>query len=113
MGMLIWYIAGGSGNPYALAVVFGIFCVPLVFLRIFAPPQHLMGMILIGVTSALVAGYSYLDLNLPQVASPGTGWEVAWRRCLLVLIGLTAAATVGLIPPTSGRRMIRQGYAST
>jgi hypothetical protein len=65
MGLLIWYIGrhtalifrvvlfisdlgngGGHGNPYGLAASYAVLILPVVFVRLFAPPKYLPGVIL-------------------------------------------------------------------
>jgi hypothetical protein len=66
MAILIWYIGrysplicrvlcyslsdlgngGGNGNPYGLAASYAVLIVPVMFVRLFAPPQYLPGVIL-------------------------------------------------------------------
>ena len=66
MAILIWYIGrhsalirrvlcyspsgpgngGGNGNPYGLAASYAVLIVPVLFVRLFAPPQLLPGAIL-------------------------------------------------------------------
>jgi len=66
MAILIWYIGrhpalirrilcyspsgagngGGNGSPYGLAASYAVFIVPVMFVRLFAPPQLLPGAIL-------------------------------------------------------------------
>ena len=41
----------GTGNPYGIAVITGAFLLPLVFLRIYAPPQYLVGILMTGVSA--------------------------------------------------------------
>jgi len=40
MGLLIWYIgnANGNGNPYGLAASYAVLIIPVMFVRLFAPP---------------------------------------------------------------------------
>ena len=38
--------AKSNGNPYGSAASVGVFLVPMIFLRLFAPPQYLTGAIL-------------------------------------------------------------------
>lgn len=38
-------------------------------------------------SSVLVLGYSWLDTHFPQLGNLGKGYQVAWRRVVLVLIG--------------------------
>ena len=72
LGMVCWYIGAhqsgytkplfstnrmcagaghGTGNPYGIAVITGAFLLPLVFLRIYAPPQYLVGILMTGVSA--------------------------------------------------------------
>ncbi len=66
MAILIWYIGrhadlicrvlcyspsdpgngGGNGNPYGLAASYAVLIAPVLFVRLFAPPQFLPGVIL-------------------------------------------------------------------
>jgi hypothetical protein len=66
MAILIWYIGidsalirrvlcylptgpgngGGKGSPYGLAASYAVFIIPVMFVRLFAPPQLLPGAIL-------------------------------------------------------------------
>jgi hypothetical protein len=66
MAVLIWYIGthfalvcrvscyslsdpgngGGNGSPYGLAASYAVLIVPVMFVRLFAPPQYLPGVIL-------------------------------------------------------------------
>lgn len=65
MAILIWYIGmhsalicrvlcyslslgngGGNGSPYGLAASYAVLIVPVMFVRLFAPPQYLPGVIL-------------------------------------------------------------------
>lgn len=83
------------------------FVLPLVALRVWAPPQHLTAVIMTAATFALIIGYSNIDGHLVQVASPGIGWSVAWKRWTLVVIGCAASAIIMIIPPKSGRKAVR------
>ncbi|KAH8119852.1 hypothetical protein DFH11DRAFT_1754336 [Phellopilus nigrolimitatus] len=101
-GLLAWYIGNGhgNGNPYGAAAAFGVFLIPVVFLRINAPPAKL-------VTLALIVGYSWIDGHLATVGNPGIGWSIAWKRFVLVMIGYVASFFFMIIPPTSGRKSVR------
>lgn len=65
VALLIWYIGGdniplfrmvlfihdlgngnGNGTPYGLAVSYAVFMLPVMFVRLFAPPKYLTGVIL-------------------------------------------------------------------
>jgi len=73
-----------------------------------------MSVIIFSVTIALIVGYSWQDNHLITPSSPGTGWDVAWRRFTLVIIGVTSAFLFSFLPPTSTlRRHQRTTYART
>ncbi|KAI0646345.1 hypothetical protein C8Q79DRAFT_909612 [Trametes meyenii] len=115
LGMVCWYIGAGhgNGNPYGLAAIVAAFLLPLMFLRIFSPPQYLVGILLCEVTFVLVVGYSWIDGNLPGlVQNIGIGWAVAWRRWVLVMIGCAASFILMMLPPKSGRKAVRLRNAS-
>ncbi|THU86398.1 hypothetical protein K435DRAFT_822159 [Dendrothele bispora CBS 962.96] len=109
IGLVAWYMgnAHGTGNPYGAAAATGAIMVPVVFIRVFAPPQYMPGVILTCVTAALIVGYSWVDGNLVQYSSPGIGWDVAWKRFTLVVIGSAASFIMMMLPPTSGRKAVR------
>lgn len=65
MALLIWYIGrhiaslfrivlfieisgngNGKGTPYGLAASYAVFMLPVMFVRLFAPPKYLTGVIL-------------------------------------------------------------------
>ncbi|KAF5353705.1 hypothetical protein D9758_008696 [Tetrapyrgos nigripes] len=113
-GLVAWYMGNGlgNGNPYGAAAATGFVMVPMTFIRIFAPIQYLPGVILTCVTTALIVGYSWVDGNLPQYSSPGIGWNIAWKRFTLVVIGSAASFIMMMLPPTSGRKAVRLRNAS-
>ncbi|KAK0529713.1 hypothetical protein OC842_004149 [Tilletia horrida] len=116
LGMVAWYISAGSGygNAIALAAVMAVVFVPLTFFRAFVPLPLLIPTMLTSVTLVLVVGYSWIDTHLPGLtANSGWGKDVAWRRLLLVLIGVAAAIIIMLFPrPISTREQTRKGLAS-
>ncbi|QRV93943.1 hypothetical protein RhiJN_21961 [Ceratobasidium sp. AG-Ba] len=114
VGMVIWYIGSGhgTGNPYGLAAAFGVFLVPLLFMRLFWT-QRMIESIMISVTAVLVAGYSWIDTQLPSQGNPGYGYEIFWRRVVLVLVGFAASFIMMLLPPQSSRKALRLSNAST
>ncbi|PCH37055.1 hypothetical protein WOLCODRAFT_140699 [Wolfiporia cocos MD-104 SS10] len=114
-GLVCWYIgsARGNGNPYGLAACVGVFLVPVMFARLFAPMQVLPGVLMVATTFALVVGYSWLDGHLVIVGNVGIGWSVAWRRWVLVTIGCVASFIVMILPPSSARKSVRLRCAST
>jgi hypothetical protein len=59
-------------------------------------------------------GYSYQDQHIATPGNPGFGWEVAWRRFLLVTAGVVAAGIFSLLPPSvTIRRDERTAMATT
>ncbi|KAI0946571.1 hypothetical protein AcW1_010001 [Taiwanofungus camphoratus] len=115
IGLLCWYIGSAKsiGSPYGMAASVGVFLIPNLFLRLFAPLQYLPAVMMIGTTWGLIVGYSWLDGHIAQVGNVGIGWSVAWRRWVLVLIGSLASFIVMIFPPTSGRKAVRLRNAST
>ncbi|KDQ52244.1 hypothetical protein JAAARDRAFT_184405 [Jaapia argillacea MUCL 33604] len=114
-GLCAWYIGSGHGhgNPYGVAASTAVFLLPVLFLRLFAPPQYLSGVIMGGATFVLIVGYSWIDGHLPTVGNPGVGWPVAWKRWVLVVIGCVASFVLMMLPPKSGRKAVRLRNAST
>jgi hypothetical protein len=115
MAILIWYIGngGGKGSPYGLAASYAVLIIPVMFVRLFAPPQYLPGVILGTATVALVIGYSWIDGHLPVLSNPGIGGNVAWRRWTLIMIGCVATFIVMMLPPKSGRKAVRLRTAAS
>ncbi|KAH9919972.1 uncharacterized protein BXZ73DRAFT_52330 [Epithele typhae] len=110
LGMACWYIGAGSGtgNPYGIAASAAVFILPIIFLRLFAPPQWLIGVIMTGATFTLVLGYSWIDGNLSGLTQNiGIGWEVTWKRWVTTMIGCAASFIVMMLPPKSGRKAVR------
>lgn len=111
MGCVIWYIGTGGARfqPYGLAVVCAVTW-PFIFLyRVAAPPTVMVAIIILTVSIGLVVGYSIIDtFGGFTLANPGTGWEITWRRFLLVMIGLTASYLASFLPrPESARTKVR------
>ncbi|KAJ5282226.1 hypothetical protein N7505_000206 [Penicillium chrysogenum] len=100
LGLVAWYIGSGhgEGNPYGLAAIMAVVLTILMWGRIFAPPAMLQAMMMAGATCILVVGYSYEDTHIPAYGNPGWGYDVFWRRLVLVLIGSAAALIVQLFP---------------
>ncbi|KAI0339296.1 hypothetical protein BDW22DRAFT_1409168 [Trametopsis cervina] len=113
-GLVTWYIGAGrgSGNPYGLAAIVGVVLVPIIFFRLFTPPTYLPGVLLLFATWVLIVGYSWLDTHLVIAGNPGKGWDVAWRRWVLVTIGAAASFIIMMLPPKSGRKAVRLRNAS-
>ncbi|KAJ1304398.1 hypothetical protein OPQ81_005547 [Rhizoctonia solani] len=114
IGMLIWYIGNGHGlgNPYGIAAAIGVFLIPMLFVRLFWT-QRMVESIMLSVTSVLVVGYSWIDTHLPSQGNPGYGYEIFWRRVVLVLVGFAASFIMMLLPPQSSRKALRLGTSST
>ncbi|KAG7095005.1 hypothetical protein E1B28_005799 [Marasmius oreades] len=114
LGLAAWYMGNGHGigNPYGIAATVGLWNIPLVFLRVYAPPQYLAGVLLACATYTLIVGYSWVDGHIPSYGSPGIGWDVAWRRFVLVSIGSGASFVMMMLPPKSGRKAVRRRNAS-
>lgn len=54
------------------------------------------------------------DRHIPQYGNPGVGYNVFWRRLVLVLVGITAATIVQLFPrPPSATRHISHSLSNT
>ncbi|KZT35081.1 hypothetical protein SISSUDRAFT_1064765 [Sistotremastrum suecicum HHB10207 ss-3] len=133
-GLAVWYISTGqgSGNAFGLAATCAVVFPMLMFARLYYPAPP-MTLILFTVTTVLVVGYSWQDNHITTPGSPGTsvhfseipqnlisiisggfGWNVAWRRFLLVTIGVSSAFIFSLLPPsTTLRRYQRTTYATT
>ncbi|KAL3439959.1 hypothetical protein BJX65DRAFT_317159 [Aspergillus insuetus] len=108
-GLLAWYIGsgGGPGNPYGLSAITAAMLVIFLWIRLYLPPNLLQGGILAAATFLLVVAYSYVDTHNPTYGDPGVGYNVFWRRLLLVLIGIGAATIVQIFPrPPSAARHI-------
>lgn len=115
-GAVLWYISTGNGrgNAYGLGVTTAVGFIPLIFVRIFAPKMLLLPAIMLNVSVVLIVGYSWIDTHLQVLANSGIGIEVAWRRTLLVIIGMAVALIVMVFPrPVSSRLLLRKNMAKT
>ncbi|KAL4810614.1 hypothetical protein BDV18DRAFT_127719 [Aspergillus unguis] len=109
LGLLAWYIGSGNGpgNPYGLSAVMAVMLVFFLWIRLYLPPNLLQGGIIGAATFLLTVAYSYVDTHNPTYGSPGVGYNVFWRRLLLVLIGIAAATIVQVLPhPPSAARHV-------
>ncbi|TIA79417.1 hypothetical protein D6C76_03603 [Aureobasidium pullulans] len=109
LGMLGWYIGSGIGigNPYGLGAVLAVYSVILMWFRLYTPPPLIPAVMIGGATVILVIGYSYIDTHLPSYGNPGWGYEVFWRRTVLVIVGFAVSFVVTLLPwPSSLSRNI-------
>ncbi|KAM0749035.1 hypothetical protein T439DRAFT_327526 [Meredithblackwellia eburnea MCA 4105] len=114
-GMLCWYIGSGrgNGNRIGLGAAFYVLMIPVLALRLFGPPQYMQVSIIGGVTSVLIVGYSWIDTHLVSLGNPGVGASIAWRRAVLVLIGMAAATIIMLFPKSvSARHLVRRTHAT-
>ena len=86
---LQWYIGAANGRGTSVGVGSSLFVLtlPVLAMRLHAPPASAMIAIMVTVTTVLVVGYSVIDTRLARVGNPGVGYNVAWRRGLLVIIG--------------------------
>ncbi|SNX87919.1 uncharacterized protein MEPE_06630 [Melanopsichium pennsylvanicum] len=115
-GAVLWYISTGKGrgNAYGSGVTTAIGFIPLVFMRVFAPKLLLLPVIMLNVSVVLIVGYSWIDTHLQVQANSGVGIEVAWKRALLVVIGMAVALIVMIFPrPVSSRLLLRKNMAKT
>ncbi|KAK8861286.1 hypothetical protein IAR55_002105 [Kwoniella newhampshirensis] len=111
LGMVAWYIGCGSGqgNPYGLAAVCAVTFPMAIFFRV-----HFPGPVLTAVMTPVTFGLSYFNGSIGPLTYAQWGWDVAWRRFVCVMIGITAAWLFSYIPPVySAKRAIRYSYAQT
>lgn len=81
LGMLAWYIGNGNGsNPYGTTAALMVMIAPIVFWRLAAKPATMAFPLMMGVTVALIVGYSWVDSHLPLLVNSGIGVDVAWKR---------------------------------
>jgi len=87
---------------------------PLAFFFRIHFPGPVLTAIMAPVTFGLVLGYSYLNGTLGAATEAKWGFDVAWRRFVCVVIGITAAWIFAYLPPVySTKRAIRQTYSRT
>ncbi|ORX36432.1 hypothetical protein BD324DRAFT_580777 [Kockovaella imperatae] len=113
LGTVVWYIGCGasSGNAFGLGAICAATFPLAMFFRLHFPGQVLTS-VMTTVTFALVIGYSYLNGTVGALTDAKWGFDVAWRRLVCVLIGITSAYIFSYLPPAySSKRAIRQSYA--
>lgn len=114
-GTTMWYMGNGNGHgqPYGLAAVMAPAFVILLYIRlrwVYINPQPAIILVL---TNALIIGYSWQDSHLPSAVNFGVGWNVAWRRFVVVCIGISIAFIWTFVPrPVTGRQVIRRKLAA-
>ncbi|KAF4543501.1 uncharacterized protein LTHEOB_200 [Lasiodiplodia theobromae] len=116
VGLVCWYIGAGNGpgNPYGMAAIMAPVIICIMWFRLYAPSVLLPGVMLVSATMFLVVGYSWDDTHIPSYGNPGVGYEIFWRRILLVVIGFFAAAIVTLLPrPPSAARHITKTLSAS
>ncbi|GAA5900035.1 uncharacterized protein JCM6883_006070 [Sporobolomyces salmoneus] len=116
-GLVIWYTGSGNGGGSrpGLGAAFYILFLPVLAIRLFTPLASMQGTLMLAVTTVLVVGYSFQDgpNGLPVYGNPGVGYNIAWRRALLVVIGVAVATIVMLIPTQSSKVLVRRTHATT
>ncbi|GLB35374.1 putative ER transporter, 6TM, N-terminal [Lyophyllum shimeji] len=113
--LIIWYISvgvSGKGNPYGLAAVCAVAFPFLFFVRIHWPAKPLTIVVYV-LTCMLVIGYSYQDVHQKIPGSPGYGFNVAWRRFVLVAAGVFAAFLMSMLPPAKTLRLYTRYILAT
>jgi hypothetical protein len=114
VALVMWYCSAGSGhgNAYGLAAAFAVVLFFAVPYRVWS--TNFLLWITVTTTGALVVGYSWADETAPVAFAPGVGYEIFYKRTLLVLIGITGAWIIDLFPrPKAGREELRKTYAAT
>ncbi|BFZ57550.1 hypothetical protein PYCC9005_004602 [Savitreella phatthalungensis] len=114
-GLALWYVGngGGGGQPYGFAAIMAIAFPFIQYVRqrwVFKTPQPA---IIYVMTIALIIGYSWQNTHVPSQYGLGHGWPVAWRRFVVVCIGISAAFLWSFIPPVTGRQVLRRRLAAS
>ncbi|GAA5852458.1 hypothetical protein JCM9279_003454 [Rhodotorula babjevae] len=112
VGLLLWSIAAqtGKGHPVAVGAVCAVAWPVIFFWRVHMQP--VMTALLPAVTTMLVIGYSWQDAHNPSLSTVGYGWDVAWKRLVCVMIGISIAFVWALVPPSTRQKVtIRLAYA--
>ncbi|RPD56328.1 hypothetical protein L226DRAFT_538461 [Lentinus tigrinus ALCF2SS1-7] len=113
LGTALWYIStgNGAGNPYGLAAVIAVSAPFLFYGRLYWPVPPMTNIIFF-VTVALVIGFSWQDTHT-TLPFKYKGWELAWRRFVLVTSGVTAAFLFSFLPPSTTLRKYQRTMMST
>ncbi|KAA1476343.1 hypothetical protein DENSPDRAFT_932985 [Dentipellis sp. KUC8613] len=115
VGTVVWYISTGlgEGNAYGLAATLGVAFPFFYFARLYAPVPPMINIIFF-VTVMLVVGFSWQNTHLRAGTFGYFGINLAWRRFLLVTVGVFAAFLFSFLPPsTTLRRYQRSTLATT
>ncbi|KAF9513513.1 hypothetical protein BS47DRAFT_1362373 [Hydnum rufescens UP504] len=107
VGLAMWYSSIGSGNrnAYGLAIICGVVLCYAMPYRIWHHNDRGIGSRING---------TLVPRTAPIVSNPGVGYAVFWRRLFLVLIAVTAAWLIDLVPkPKTGREALRITYSKT
>ncbi|KAI0770884.1 hypothetical protein BD413DRAFT_553337 [Trametes elegans] len=113
IGTAMWYTSTGSGqgNAIGLAAVIGV-CAPFFFFWRLYWPVPPMTNIILWVTTALVVGFSWQNTHT-VLPFRFMGWQLAWRRFVLVVCGVTAAFLFSFLPPSTTLRKYQRKTMST
>ncbi|KAF8629340.1 hypothetical protein AX15_003501 [Amanita polypyramis BW_CC] len=115
IGTIMWYISAGSnpkGNAYGFVAVYAV-CLPFFFYtRLYWPTVPITNIIMF-VTVVLVIGLSYEAAHLPLINPSWVGFIIAWRRFVLVVVGVTAAYIFSFLPPSTTIRKYHRKLVST
>ncbi|KAL7418186.1 hypothetical protein BDY24DRAFT_437656 [Mrakia frigida] len=114
VGLLVWSIgAGGTGKgtPWGIGAACAVSFPLIMLVRLYYPGPPLTR-IIFSVSTVLVIGYGWQNAHGVQYTSGTWGFDVAWRRFLLVLIGISAAWFWSFVPPvSSGKQSLRHSYS--
>lgn len=116
LGLVCWYISCGkaAGNYYGYGAVSGVVYLYLIFFRHFSVHLTLLPQVLLGVTTILVLGTSWLDASGSKSANVSYGWEPAYLRFIGVVIGLCIGSLTAVLPkPKSSKFVVRQILGSS
>ncbi|KAH7123504.1 hypothetical protein B0J13DRAFT_154901 [Dactylonectria estremocensis] len=116
VGMAAWYIGAGNGpgNPYGEAAIMALVIVVFMWWRLFSSPALMPAGLMMAVTAYLVVAYSWIDTHNPVYGNPGVGYDVFWRRLVLVFAGFGGTLVVNFLPkPPSANRHYRHLLADS
>ncbi|CAI5756780.1 unnamed protein product [Candida verbasci] len=114
-GMVAWYIStgNGNGNDYGYGAVTAVVFAYLAYFRHFSIHSTPAPGILLGITTNLVLGTSWLDTHGNKAANVGKGFTPAWIRFVSVCIGLAIGCLLTFVPtPKSSKHILRKSLGS-